>query len=222
MGTDGSSQRYLDALKDDIANAVVSGIEDAEVEFRHLCGEPLKLAPEYLVTVNVARKIRAASDSFKVDLERAVDAALKGAGSSKPGTRATSERRDGRFDILVTEHERRLCIVEIKNPTCWQKTIHDMERLRATLLHATWGSSICLGVIAFPLHCTPRMRSDAKSLLEAALEHARNKVFVDGEYFSFHTTSFMGKAGRHTNASTNEHYSCAVGLVVEIRCANTK
>ena len=133
-----------------IANAVTAGIEDADVEFHYFCGEPLKLAPEYLVTVNVARRLRAASERFKVHLEHSVDAALKGAGSSKPGVRATSERRSGRLDILVTEREKELCVVEIKNPTCWEKTIHDMERLRTTLLHATWGSSIRLGVIAFP------------------------------------------------------------------------
>lgn len=220
MGTDRSSQRNLSALKRDITNAVIAGIEDADVEFRHFCGKSLKLAPEYFVTVSVARRIRAASERFKVDLEHSVDAALKGAGSSKPGVRALSERRNGRFDILVTEGEKKLCVVEIKNPTCWEKTIHDMDRLRTTLLHATWGSSIRLGVIAFPLHCTKGKRSDASTLLDAALDHAKKKVFVDGEYFSFDTKPLMGKASPHTNP--NEDSSRAVGLVVEIRCTSTK
>lgn len=172
------------ASEQSIAQELLAGLDEAYDAYENMSGESLDHAPEYYITVVLAQTLSRGEKNRKVFLERSVKATLKAAKSRKPGNRALSERRDGRFDILLERNDEPICAIEIKSPHCWPKTIPDMARICSVLKHHTHKSTLRSGAICFYAHWDKSRTEDIESLGEKILDHAK-KVFKSGTCFDF-------------------------------------
>lgn len=128
--------------KQSICEGVQHGIIDAHKGYASLAGhETLYYAPEYMLTVAVAKRLKRLGGSW-VTLESNVDETMAWAESKYIGRPRDGLRKDGRFDIVLwnPESTRRepkpRAIVEIKH-RLYQPTdvfLQDIERLRDAIL----------------------------------------------------------------------------------------
>lgn len=131
---------------------VLAGIDQAFKEYQRLTGgEWLYAAPEYLTTVEVAKKVHSGLDHVRVDLERNVKKALDGARAKRKGRAPGKLRSNGRFDILLyRKNESPWCAIEIKTGVWTAKALKsDIERLEKVLGYRGSGATLRCGAIGF-------------------------------------------------------------------------
>jgi hypothetical protein len=160
------------------------GIGNARRLYESLTNERgwLSEAPEYLITVEIARVLGKHLKNRHVNMECSVREAMLDAGSTRKGRPRTTHRRNGRFDILLSRKGGKpWCIIEVKSPAMTRKVLtNDIKRIRDTLIHRkTHGSSISCAALAF---YTDRDEKDRKSwkeqldFLKSASESLANEL----------------------------------------------
>ena len=206
-----------------IAAKTITGIEAAFKGYKRMSGLPLHEAPEYLITVLVAQELHKGVKNTGVYLETSVKETLTESGSSKPGTRALNERRDGRFDILVKNDDRSWCVIEIKNPHCWPKIISDMRRISAVLKHHTHDSVVRRGVIAFYAHWKRKKDDTIQECDRKIREKYDDKIDAEASEI-FKTTEnykFTHKLARGELHQEGDYFWRAYCLFVKIKYFGT-
>lgn len=112
----------------------------------------LSEAPEYLITVEIARVLGESLKRRHVNMEFSVREAMLEAGSTRRGRPRETHRNNGRFDILLSRKGGRpWCIIEVKSPAMTRNVLtNDIRRIRDTLIHRqTHESSISCAALAF-------------------------------------------------------------------------
>jgi hypothetical protein len=137
-----------------LSDWVLDGIDAAFKEWLEMSGEWLHTAPEYLLTVKVAQKLKKAIPSSKRTLlmEPHVAGVLAGAGGVQRGPKATKLRAGGRYDIVLG-HGNRIprAVIELKNPL-WARggaAWSDLHRICDSLLHGKAKTQLYTGLFAF-------------------------------------------------------------------------
>lgn len=133
---------------------VLGGIESAFDEWLEMSGEWLKSAPEYLLTVKVAQRLKKVipEGARTLMMEPHVARTLAEAGGVQRGPKATKLRAGGRYDIVLG-HGNGLprAIIELKNPL-WDKghiVNKDLDRICQSLLHRKANTQLYTGLFAF-------------------------------------------------------------------------
>ena len=137
--------------KQNAVNACLKGIEKSFNEYykwsgnNDACGEWLWNAPEYLITVNIAKEL--SKNSTFLTLEDNVDYVLKHAGK-KTGRDSERLRKDGRVDIILWKKEcKPNAVVEVKHRV-YSKTKNievDIKRITEMLKKS---ESLDFGILA--------------------------------------------------------------------------
>lgn len=138
-----------------IPDWTLDGIEAAFDEWMELSGEWLQTAPEYLLTVKVAQKLREEIPAAKRTLlmEPHVGTTLAKAGGIQRGPNAEKLRSNGRFDIVLGHGDGRpRMLIELKNPH-WtpmgEVALKDLHRICRALLQGKNKTQLYGGVFAF-------------------------------------------------------------------------
>lgn len=170
------------ARSDILPAAIIHGIEAAEKLYSSLtCGHGwLGEAPEYLVTIEVARSLGKRLGTRWINLEYGVRQALRDAGSTRRGRPKEVQRTRGRYDILLSRKGGDpWCVVEVKSPV-WSVSVleQDIRRICATLGHREHGATISCAALAFYSDRGPprRKHSSAKSWLRSLAPRAEQKM----------------------------------------------
>ena len=129
---------------DQIAQAVIQGIENAHKEYNNWSGgEWLSEAPEYMATVKIAQKL-SQTDIGYVTLEQKIKSVSKESGSEKPPSKKS--RPAGRCDIVIYyKNELPRAIIEVKNSHSNKGYYLDAKRIEGMLVEDT---SLQLGILA--------------------------------------------------------------------------
>lgn len=158
----------------DLPRWVLSGIESAFAEWQEMSGEWLKTAPEYLLTVKVAQKLKRAIPASKRTLlmEPHVAKTLVDAGGVQRGPNAEKLRAGGRYDIVLGRgNGLPRVIIELKNPL-WapmsDEVMKDLHRICRSLLQGQAKTQLYSGLFAFYTSAAAPLRKDtsAKARLE--------------------------------------------------------
>jgi hypothetical protein len=144
---------------------VLGGIESAFDEWIEMSGEWLQSAPEYLLTVKVAQKLKRVIPASKRTLmmEPHVASTLADAGGIQRGRNAAKLRAGGRYDIVLG-HGNGLprAIIELKNPL-WNRggiALKDLDRLCHSLLQGKAHTQLYTGLFAFYTSCAQPVKKD--------------------------------------------------------------
>lgn len=138
---------------DEVAKCVLDGLENAHKEyFEWSDGEYIWSAPEYLLTVNIAKELKKSKEVKYLTLEDNVEYILENANVECKGEIHKALRKDGRFDIVLWGSDKEptppIAIVEVKNKVyCFGRIEEDIERIKQTLLMMQ--STIEFGLMAF-------------------------------------------------------------------------
>lgn len=163
---------------DKIPNAILAGITDAFKTYERwtLNDRWLNEAPELFVSVEIARRLKKSFPSGHIDMETSVRGALSNAGAKTRGRPRTSERRGGRFDILLSRKNMKpWCAVEIKSPIWSVNCLEsDIKRVCGVIRHRNNGSSLSCGAVAFysDYPKPARKHASAKKALQSLGERA--------------------------------------------------
>ncbi len=139
---------------DKIPRLVLAGIEQAFKTYNKwtLGDSWLWEAPEYLITVEVAKQLFDKLTYRYINLEFSVKDALEDAGAIRRGRPKKALRRNGRFDILLSHSSGNpWCAIEIKS-RIWSPKTHlsaDIVRLRDTVLRRHRGSTLRCAALGF-------------------------------------------------------------------------
>lgn len=134
---------------DEILNACVEGIKKSFKEYKDWSGgEWLWNAPEYLITVNIAKELNKINKSKFITLEDNVKETLKNANAKIKGNLKEKIRANGRSDIIIWWGKGTpRGIIEVKNAVFLINHIFDDVNRILGLLEKD--SDIELGVISF-------------------------------------------------------------------------
>lgn len=138
-----------------ISALLVQGIEDAFHLYHDWTLEEqwLWVAPELFVSVAIARRIRKGMPQCHLDMECSVREVLRNAGCATRGRPRGSERRNGRFDIVISrQNGDPWCAIEVKSPIWNNPNVlkSDIQRVRDVVRHRGSGTStISCGAVAF-------------------------------------------------------------------------
>jgi hypothetical protein len=134
---------------DEIIEACLEGIEDSFNEYiRWSGGEWLWNAPEYLLTVNIAKKIANIQKNKFITLEDNIKETLKTANAKIKGKISNKARPNGRSDIILWwANGTPRGIIEVKNAVFgFEKIKEDIDRIIELLKK---DSSIEFGITTF-------------------------------------------------------------------------
>lgn len=163
-----------------IVSASLKGIVKAQKDYVLWCNEWLWCAPEYLLTVYVAKEIAKLEGSKLLTLENSALAAIKDAGARGPGNLHSDIRENGRFDILLWwANGAPRAVIEIKNQvTNARKIISDVNRIVQVLHRNKEASSIDFGAIVFytSLNDDKNKKLTAKEKLEKSMGNIEKSV----------------------------------------------
>jgi len=135
--------------KNEILQACLNGIENSFHEYLEWSGDEwLWNAPEYLLTVNIAKELASVEKNKYITLEDNVRTTLKRADAHIKGKLSKRTRSNGRSDIILWwANGTPRGIIEVKNAVLRFKNIQiDVDRIQEVLKK---DSSIEFGVIAF-------------------------------------------------------------------------
>lgn len=138
----------------ELPQLIQDGIKSAFDEWKDMSGDWLNSAPEYLVSVHIAQKIRAGIEPGKrtIFLEPSVSETLTRAGAVQPGPNAAKLRASGRYDIVVGQGNfRPRAVIEVKSPMIHpmhKSMINDLNRLCRTLLQKKKSTQIHSALMA--------------------------------------------------------------------------
>lgn len=170
---------------DHIVDAVLAGVANARHTYAAWTsdGGYFAWAPEYLITVSVARMLWECCPPLTVWPEYRLTDAMREAGLSDRQARAGHLDGNRRADLLLyREKSRPHAIVEIKrNVEGWGRIAADVERMRALVAGAE--SSFEMGVVAF--NCTLIGGPDGRGMAVlqerlARMSHAASSLHQPG------------------------------------------
>lgn len=187
-----------------IVKAALEGVIEAQLEYEKWSGEWLWMAPEYMTTVFVAKKIADAVGKQQITLEHSTRSAMSDAGAKGRGKLHSEIRENGRFDLLIWNKENQPRIpIEIKiQVTNAKKILADVGRIEKTISRHQNCSSFEFGMVVYYISLRDDLsgRRSAKQKindrLKAILEDVENhvsqtvevrqesKVFVEDKYQS--------------------------------------
>lgn len=135
-----------------IINATLAGIGDAQRTYSELTSNSgyFSWAPEYLITVSVAKALRLQCDAVTVWPEHNISDALRDAGAG--GGDCRSEDGHRRADLLLysARDMRPQAIIEIKhNVDRWGRIADDLVRVRETVGSNGAENSFEMAIVAF-------------------------------------------------------------------------
>lgn len=178
-----ASQLSMDHIAewDDIVECVLDGLEKSHNEyFEWSYGEYIWNAPEYLLTVNIAKELIQSEKVDYLTLEDNVKKTMEIANATGAGRTHKDLRKDGRFDIVLwggdKEPKPPMAVVEVKNKVyAFGRIKEDIERIKQTLLRKQEDSTIEFGLMAFYATNTYKKESDNNFnvLIEGLLNSAK-------------------------------------------------
>jgi len=133
-------------------DACLDGIEKSQKQYEEWSGGYwLMTAPEYLMTVNIAKEIWEIPGDKFIDLEYSVANALKETGTKSRGPLPSSMRPNGKSDILVWWGSKGTPrgIIELKNHADdYSNHIKDIQRI-CTMLKKGKSNGLEFGIFSF-------------------------------------------------------------------------
>lgn len=145
----------------DIPKLVLKGVARAfKVYESWTRGHWLWYAPEYLITVEVARSLAGGLTSRMVELEYSVKDALSEAGATHIGRPRKALRGDGKYDIVLSRKSGTpWFIIEIKRTWNHTSLRPDIQRIHASLLSKD--INLYGGILAFYVELSDKTRKTA-------------------------------------------------------------
>ena len=126
-----------DNFMDDVACTTLYAISEAQKDYKCWTGGYwLWKAPEYMITTYIAKHISAIKDRpFYLTLENKVRDAIDDAGGMGSGKESSTQRRGGKFDILLWwGNDTPRAVIEVKNRVRYFSDIEtDVSRICDTL-----------------------------------------------------------------------------------------
>ena len=164
---------------EDVIKKTLSGIVKAQKDYEAWSGGYwLWKAPEYMLTMYIAKEIWAIPGSKYLTLESKVRENMSEAGGFGRGRLSENVRPDGRSDItLYWAGETPRAIIEVKNQIeTINKIKDDIDRISTMLRNAD--STFQFGLIAFYTSCKDRGEDGkrAKSTIEERLERIESET----------------------------------------------
>ena len=163
---------------------ILKGISNASRDYLMSNDGWLWRAPEYWVTVSIAKElIRGIGKNKRViSLESSVSQTLTNAGAKQRGPKKRAIRANGRFDIVIGQgNERPRSVVEVKSPlfdsTPNKGVLDDFSRLASVLKHAGSKSNISSAIFAFYSDQSEPTRKDASAKVKILRKFGKGREF---------------------------------------------
>lgn len=150
---------------EDIVEATLSGIKKSQEQYENWSGGSwLWEAPEYLITINVAKKMSELAGSKYITLENNTKTAMSEAGALGKGRLPLDIRERGKFDILLWyANKTPRAVIEIKNFIYdINQYENDIKRIKELLKRKPEQSSLQFGLLAFCDSANNGSRKSAK------------------------------------------------------------
>lgn len=197
-----------------IVKAALEGVIEAQSEYENWSGEWLWMAPEYITTVFVAKKIADTVGKQQVTLEHSTRSAMSDAGAKGRGKLHGDIRENGRFDLLVwnKEHQPRVPI-EIKiQVTNAKKILADIGRIEKTITRNQKCSSFEFGMVVYYIS----LRDDISGR-RSAEEKINDRLRTILKDVKKHVSPMVEVRQEHKAFVVNKYQSAwaAVALVIE-------
>jgi hypothetical protein len=156
----------------DVPVLIIDGVERAFKLYKSWTrGHWLWYAPEYLITIEVARSLADGLKSRMIELEYSVKAALSEAGATHIGRPRKALRGNGRYDIVLSRKSGApWFVIEIKRVSNHTNLRADIERIHATLLSRD--AKIQGGVLAFYVELEDKTRKTAADRIKFVADGA--------------------------------------------------
>jgi len=175
-----------------VTNAILEGIKKAESDYQEWAdGDWLWRAPEYMLTVYVAKQIANLNYSKYITLENSTKDAMEIAGANVKGGLHAKIRANGRVDILLwwARGDPR-AVIELKNSVySYRKIKKDVDRISRMLKTKSKESSLQFGTISFYMaryykngNSKEMMKKQIYKLLELVRNDASIYCTIELEY----------------------------------------
>lgn len=181
--------------RSELPKLILSGISNASKDHLKSNNGWLWRAPEYWVTVSIAKELMRGIGEAKrvVCLESSVSGTLVNAGAIQRGPKKAALGANGRFDIVVGQgNAKPRVVIEVKSPVFDSKPTRaiykDFGRLVATLGHGGKRSNINCAIFAFYSDIAAPQRGG-----ETAKTKIERKFGRSGCEFHEHVKSFVSK-----------------------------
>ena len=175
---------------------VLKGIANASRDYLKSNDGWLWRAPEYWVTVSIAKELMRGIDEKKrvVSLEASVSRTLLAANATQRGPKKAALHANGRFDIVVGQGNKTpRAVIEVKSPVFdsmpTRGIVKDFGRLVGTLKHGRSVSNISCAIFAFYADLGHPQRGDPIAKARIA-----RKFGTKGEFHA-HATAYAAKQG---------------------------
>ena len=140
-------RKIVHAAKKGIVRAIRDHYSFSRNSQHWWCGQRSEFyAPEFMFTASICREItKLKSPQYRVDVEDPVEGAVCDAGGWGPGGISLDARRDGWFDIVLSDDrtDTPFAIIEVKISSAPNEVRDDAERIRIVLDRPTptirWG-----------------------------------------------------------------------------------
>jgi|APTNR8051073442_1049403.scaffolds.fasta_scaffold14180_1 hypothetical protein len=174
----------MSAFAKKIIKAALDGVIEAQREYEAWSDEWLWMAPEYLTTVFVGKKIADAIGGKQLTLEHGTRSAMKDAGAKGRGKLHRKIRENGRFDLLVWNREGLPIVpVEIKvQVTNAKKILADVSRIEKVICRKQECSSFEFGMVVYYISLCDdksgirKARDKIEKRLKTILDNVKNNV----------------------------------------------
>jgi len=164
---------------EDIVEATLSGIKKSHEQYEDWSGGYwLWEAPEYLITINVAKKISELAGSKYITLENNTKTAISEAGALGKGRLPLDIRERGKFDILLWyANKTPRAVIEIKNFIYdINQYENDIKRIKELLKRKASESSLQFGLLAFCNSADNGPRKSAKEKIQDKIKSIEKNV----------------------------------------------
>jgi hypothetical protein len=174
--------------KDQILDACLEGIKESYNEYLDWSGiEWLCNAPEYLLTVNIAKNLwKIPNDAKFITLEDNIRKTLKTANAKIKGKISNKARPNGRSDIIFWWGKGTpRGIIEVKNYSYKKKHIQeDLDRIYSILKKE---SDIEFGITTFYIYKYDKNKTANKEIIKLIKKEFFEKIKEEANYYNFKT-----------------------------------
>ena len=198
--------------RNEILEACIDGIKKSFFEYQKWNdGEWLWNAPEYLLTVNIAKTLWKIKNNTKfISLEDNVKETLEIARASQADTLGESARLNGRSDIVFWWGKGRpRGIIEVKNTIFNKKKLQeDLNRIYELLKTK---SDLEFGVTTFYINTNTQVKKASKRLKKKIKEEFINKIAQEASEYGYQMQSIVKKI-----LSDNDDQDAAYAVAIMI------
>ncbi|MFQ1645448.1 hypothetical protein ACK39F_09690 [Aeromonas veronii] len=200
-----------------ISGACLKGIRDAHEKYKEMSGGYwASWAPEYLISVYIAERIKNEVKDGYVYLEYPVRELMKEANALGAGRIREGVRPLGKCDIATANRARQLDgIIEVKNIRVSSLNYYhyglDIERIVGVLSRRRELSTLCFGIYCFNVERQVDSTEDDYGWVNFIEDSFRNKLCCNYQSFDFTITSNQIDSGCFEDA----HYiSYAISILI--------